>query len=182
VDVRVIAATNRNLAEMVKEGSFRSDLFYRLNVFPIKLPSLRERQPDIPLLAEYFLNKFSRKMGKNLRGIAPRFMERLIQYSWPGNVRELQNVIERAIILAQGSVLEADGALDFKLEEAVAEERGPVQPASGTLEATERAYILKVLEDTEWIIEGSKGAAAVLGMKPSTLRSRMQKLNIRKSK
>lgn len=181
VDVRVIAATNRNLADMVKDGSFRSDLFYRLHVFPIKLPPLRERREDIPLLVNYFLKKFSRKMAKPLSGIAPAALEQLLEYPWPGNVRELQNVIERAVILARGLVLEVDNALELRLEEEVANAAEPAEPASGSLEAVERAYILKVLEEKEWVIEGARGAATVLRLKPSTLRSRMQKLNIRKS-
>ena len=176
VNVRVIAATNRRLAETVKAGTFRSDLFYRLNVFPLPLPPLRERQSDIPLLARHFLKHFANKMGKPIRDFSPRALERLTCYDWPGNVRELQNVIERAVILAQGPLLEVDQSLALHLEDPA------VQPSfkAGTLEEMERSYILKVLEDCRWVIEGKAGAAAMLDLKPSTLRSRMQKLNIRK--
>jgi len=178
VNVRVIAATNRGLAEMVKAGEFRSDLFYRLNVFPLQLPPLRERREDIPLLARYFLAKFAHKMGKPVTAITPQSLERLLNYAWPGNVRELQNVIERAVILARGTMLEIDGALAMRLGGAVSEPT--VTTAAGSLEAVERAHILKVLNDTQRVIEGERGAARILELKPSTLRSRMQKLGIRK--
>jgi formate hydrogenlyase transcriptional activator len=176
VNVRVIAATNCNLAETVKAGTFRSDLFYRLNVFPLQLPSLRERQSDIPLLARHFLKHFAQKMGKPIRDFSPRALERLTHYAWPGNVRELQNVIERAVILAQGPLLEVDQSLALHLEDPAAQPSFKV----GTLEEMERNYILKVLKEYRWVIEGEAGAAARLGLKPSTLRSRMQKLAIRK--
>jgi PAS domain S-box-containing protein len=175
VNVRVVAATNRDLAEMVKAGTFRSDLFYRLNVFPIHLPPLRERKTDIPLLARHFLRGFAKRMGKSLRDIAPASQERLMRYPWPGNVRELQNVIERAAILSPGPWLEVDGALNLRLGESP-----PEALLAGTLEQVERAYVLKVLQENHWVIEGEQGAANILGMKPSTLRSRMQKLGIRK--
>ncbi len=179
VDVRVIAATNRDLAAMVKENAFRTDLYYRLNVFPIRLPALRERQADIPLLARHFLDGFAKKMGKPVRDITPKAQERLRRYPWPGNVRELQNVIERAVILAQGILLDVDEALALRLD---AQGGTELLETAGSLEAMERAYILKVLEETGWVIEGPQGAAAILDLKPSTLRSRMQKLNIRKPK
>ena len=178
-DVRVIAAINRDLAAMVEDGAFRSALYYRLNVFPIRLPALRERQTDILLLARYFLDGFAKKMGKPVREITPKARERLQRYPWPGNVRELQNVIERAVILAQGVLLDVDNALELRLEDKGGAE---LAAAAGSLEAMERAYILKVLEETGWMIEGPQGAAAILDLKPSTLRSRMQKLNIRKPK
>jgi transcriptional regulator with GAF, ATPase, and Fis domain len=174
VDVRVIAATNRNLLEGVKAGTFRSDLYYRLNVFPLEVPPLRERRPDIPLLARHFLKRFARKLGKPLLDIAPSSMERLERYTWPGNIRELQNVIERAAVLAKGSVLEIDDRL------AVPMEARPSAPFTGPLEEVERTYILGVLDDTDWLIEGQRGAAAILGLSPSTLRSRMQKLGIKR--
>ncbi len=179
VNVRLVAATNRDLAKMVKEGSFRTDLYYRLNVFPIRLPSLRERPSDIPLLVRYFLDKFARKMNKSIRDLSPNARERLLQYSWPGNIRELQNVIERATILARGPLLEIDNALELRLDD---QDATTTSPALASLEAMERAYILQVLERTGWVIEGEPGAAAILDLNPSTLRSRMQKLNIRKPK
>ena len=179
VNVRLVAATNRDLAKMVKEGGFRADLYYRLNVFPIRLPSLRERSTDIPLLARFFLDKFARKMGKSIRDLSPRACERLLGYSWPGNIRELQNVIERAAILARGSLLEIDNALELRLED---QEPKNTPDQLIPFEDMERAYILKVLERTRWVIEGEQGAAAILDLNPSTLRSRMQKLNIRKPK
>ncbi|MFO1423317.1 MAG: sigma 54-interacting transcriptional regulator [Candidatus Competibacteraceae bacterium] len=179
VNVRLVAATNRDLARMVKEGGFRADLYYRLNVFPIRLPSLCERSTDIPLLARFFLDKFTRKMGKSIHDLSPRASERLLRYSWPGNIRELQNVIERAAILTRGSLLEIDNALELRLEDQETKS-APEQWVS--FEEMERAYLLKVLERTRWVIEGEQGAAAILDMNPSTLRSRMQKLNIRKPK
>ena len=179
VDVRLVAATNRDLAKMVKEGDFRADLYYRLNVFPIRLPSLSERPSDIPLLAHFFLDKFARKMAKPVRDLSPKARERLLRYPWPGNIRELQNVIERATILAHGPLLEIDNALELRLDDQ--DTTHSPQPL-GSLEAMERAYILQVLERTTWVIEGESGAAAILDLNPSTLRSRMQKLNIRKPK
>jgi PAS domain S-box-containing protein len=172
VDVRVITATNRNLSEEVSLGRFRSDLYYRLNVFPIEIPALRQRVTDIPLLARFFLDKYAKKFGKRFDDIDPAGLDYLRQYSWPGNVRELQNVIERAVILSQGSLLDI----------------APLQPAHGhseavtaklrTLETVEREHITQTLEVTGWKISGAKGAAAVLGMNPNTLRSRMLKLGI----
>jgi PAS domain S-box-containing protein len=176
VNVRVIAATNCNLADRVKTGHFRSDLFYRLNVFPLQLPALRERPSDIPLLARHFLDHFAKKMGKPIRDFSPKALEQLTHYFWPGNVRELQNVIERAVILAQGPLLEVDKSLALHLEDPNA----PPSFTAGTLEEIERRYILKVLEECRWVIEGEAGAATILGLKPSTLRSRMQKLGIHK--
>ncbi len=179
VNVRLVAATNRELAKMVKDGTFRADLYYRLNVFPIRMPSLSERPTDIPLLARFFLDQFARKMGKSVRDLSPKACERLLHYPWPGNIRELQNVIERATILAHDPLLEIDNALELRLEER--EATGSPEPL-GSLEAMERDYISKVLERTSWVIEGEQGAAAILDLNPSTLRSRMQKLNIRKAK
>jgi formate hydrogenlyase transcriptional activator len=172
VDVRVIAATNRNLADEVRAGRFRSDLYYRLNVFPVEIPALRQREADIPLLAHFFLDKYAKKFGKRFDDIDPAGLEQLRHYAWPGNVRELQNVIERAVILSQGSLLDI----------------APLQPARThseaatgkllTLEAVEREHITRTLEATGWQISGTKGAAAILGMNPNTLRSRMLKLGI----
>ncbi len=179
VNVRLVAATNRDLAKMVKEGTFRADLYYRLNVFPIRMPALSERPTDIPLLARFFLDKFARKMGKSVRDLSPKACERLLRYPWPGNIRELQNVIERATILARGPLLEIDDALELRLED---QETSIVPDQLISFEDMERSYILKVLERTQWVIEGEQGAAAILDLNPSTLRSRMQKLNIRKAK
>lgn len=172
VDVRVIAATNRNLPEEIAAGRFRSDLYYRLNVFPVEVPALRQRAGDIPLLARFFLNKYAKKFGKRLTDIDPTGLEHLLQYAWPGNVRELQNVIERAVILSPGPLLEI-GAL--------AASRGGAGSHTGllrTLEAVEREHILNTLTEAGWQISGAKGAAAILGMNPNTLRSRMLKLGI----
>ena len=179
VNVRLVAATNRDLAKMVKEGTFRADLYYRLNVFPIRMPALSERPTDIPLLARFFLDKFARKMGKSVRDLSPKACERLLRYPWPGNIRELHNVIERATILARGPLLEIDDALELRLED---QETSIVPDQLISFEDMERSYILKVLERTRWVIEGEQGAAAILDLNPSTLRSRMQKLNIRKAK
>jgi formate hydrogenlyase transcriptional activator len=171
VDVRVIAATNRNLEDAVREGTFRADLFYRLNVFPIRVPPLRERREDIPLLVGLFLMGLAKRLGKRLDGFTARSMERLQAYHWPGNVRELQNVVERAAILAQGPIVDLQADLV----------PAQVQPAGEqvqTLEDIERAHILRVVRQTNWTIEGQRGAATILGMHPNTLRSRMKKLGI----
>jgi formate hydrogenlyase transcriptional activator len=172
VDVRVIAATNRNLADEVRAGRFRSDLYYRLNVFPVEIPALRQRTTDIPLLARFFLTKYAKKFGKRFDDIDPAGLEYLREYSWPGNVRELQNVIERAVILSQGPLLEI-----APLQPA----RAHLEAATGkllTLEVVEREHITRTLDATSWQISGAKGAAAILGMNPNTLRSRMLKLGI----
>jgi formate hydrogenlyase transcriptional activator len=173
VDVRVIAATNRNLHDAVKAGSFRADLLYRLNVFPIEVPPLRARSSDIPLLVRSFVSKLSKKFGKRLEDIPRRTMDRLATYAWPGNVRELENVIERAAILSQGPWLQID---DASLRSSTATESATI----GTLEEVERTHIVRVLREVEWVIEGTQGAAAKLGLHPNTLRSRMQKLGIKK--
>ena len=173
VDVRVIAATNRDLREMVRTGALRSDLFYRLNVFPLEVPPLRERKGDIPLLVNFFLSKFAKKLGKTMRGVSQRGMESLTRYGWPGNIRELQNVVERAAIIATGPVLQID---DSKLRSDGAAEESAVD----TLENVERNHILRALGDTNWVVHGKKGAAELLGINPSTLRSRMEKLGIKR--
>ncbi|MDD2725211.1 MAG: sigma 54-interacting transcriptional regulator [Methylovulum sp.] len=172
VDVRVIAATNRNLADDVAQGRFRADLYYRLNVFPIEVPALRERQTDIPLLARYFLAKYAQKFGKRIAQIDPAAMQQLLNYPWPGNVRELQNVIERAVILSQGAILHIGSLINLHVDSTAKTNR------LGTLEEVERSHILQTLEETGWVISGAKGAAAILGMNPNTLRSRMQKLGM----
>lgn len=173
VQVRVIAATNRDLAAAVESGSFRADLFYRLNVFPLVLPPLRERKDDIPLLVQCFLDRSAKKLGKPLQRLSDDSMARALRYAWPGNVRELQNVIERAAILAQGPVVEIEEALEQRLPAA-----DPPPPAS-TLQEVERAHIMRVLAETHGIIEGPRGAARILGLHPNTLRSRLQKLGIK---
>lgn len=179
VDVRIIAATNRCLEDQVRSGRFRADLLYRLNVFPLHVPPLRERVDDIPRLTEHFLTVLSRTLGKRLDCVSRRSMAQLKRYAWPGNVRELQNVIERAAILARGPVVEID---DPDIEgsanlDDLATNHGPLP----TLEAAARSHIIKALERTGWTISGKGGAAEVLDINPNTLRSRMKKLGIERS-
>ena len=192
VDVRVIAATNRNLQESIQKAEFRSDLFYRLNVFPIDVPPLRERRSDIPQLAMFFLARFSKKLGKDIRGIPQVTMDRLVSYSWPGNVRELQNIIERAAILSQSSVLELEpdvvpvltpvaGSAGTDRASEAAPSAGQQAPSPATLEELERAHIIAVLNQTGGVVEGPRGAAKLLGLHPNTLRHRMQKLGLKRS-
>jgi len=171
VDVRLVAATNRDLAEMVRRKEFRSDLYYRLNVFPILMPPLRDRRGDIKALVEHFVGIFGRRMGKQIEEIPPEAMAAFSSYQWPGNIRELQNFIERSIILTSGSVLrpplaELKSSLEAESLEAI------------TLEDAERDHIRKTLEHTRWVVAGPNGAAARLGIKRSTLYFRMQKLGI----
>ncbi len=182
-DARLIAATNQDLSAMVEEGKFRADLFYRLNVFPIYIPPLRERQDDIPPLVRHFAQQFARRMNKRIETISSETMKALVRYHWPGNIRELQNVIERAVILSNGPVLRiAVSELKTKMRIPEQNSRTPVQPAQkhirGVLADTERAEVLKALEETGWIVAGPNGAAARLGMKRSTLQFRMQKLGL----
>jgi len=172
VNVRLVAATNRNLEKMIEERQFRSDLYYRLNVFPIVIPPLRERQEDIPLLVRYFAERFSRQMQKQINFIPAETMNRLQQWHWPGNVRELENLIERAVILTSG------GALQVPLPEiksAVVPGGAPVPPTNGD---AEREDIIKVLRDTRGVLAGPNGAAARLGLKRTTLQYKMKKLGI----
>jgi len=171
VDVRLVAATNRNLVDMVKRNEFRSDLYYRLNVFPIPLPPLRERREDIPALVTHFVEILSRRMGKHIEHIPPEAMSALALYDWPGNIRELQNFIERSVILSAGSALRPPLAELKRLAEVESTE-------AITLEEAERDHIRKILEQTRWVVAGPNGAAARLGMKRSTLYFRMQKLGI----
>jgi formate hydrogenlyase transcriptional activator len=188
VDVRVIAATNRDLAAMVREGKFRSDLFYRLNVFPMTMPPLRERSEDVPLLTMFFLEKFARRLGRKISHVGEETMFRLCGYSWPGNIRELQNLVERAVVLSPGPMLKLEGSALFESPAAVesiaavrpAPVSPPAPPSSGgaSMEEVERQHIVAVLTETNWRIEGNLGAAKRLNLQPSTLRSRMQKLGI----
>jgi transcriptional regulator with GAF, ATPase, and Fis domain len=180
-DARLIAATNRDLHARVSGGEFRSDLFYRLNVFPLVVPPLRERRPDIPALVTRFLEKSSRKLGKAFEGVAPEFIERAMAYHWPGNVRELENVIERAAILSRGPLLEPLGwSLARDHAESVAGSTAEAASSIKTLLDMEREHIERVLEQSRWVVEGDHGAARALGVKPSTLRGRMRKLGIGK--
>jgi PAS domain S-box-containing protein len=173
VNVRVIASTNRNLKEEAENGRFRQDLFYRLNVFPITLPPLRKRKEDIPVLVNYFVEKYSKKMGKTINTVSKATMQMLQEYSWPGNVRELENIIERAVIISQGTALQVAD----KLEAPHAVD--PIGTSKKSLKDMEKGHILQVLEQTRWRIEGEDGAAAILGLNPSTLRGRMRKLGIK---
>lgn len=174
VDVRLVAATNRDLAQMVAEGTFRADLYYRLNVFPVALPPLRERLDDIPRLVRHFTQRFARRMGRRIETIPSAVMEALVRYSWPGNIRELQNVIERAVILSSGTSLQVP-AVD--LQPAAKQSADPA-PAAITLADAERAHILGALREAGGVLGGPDGAAARLGMKRSTLYKKMKKLGI----
>jgi len=171
VDVRVIAATSRDLKSEVQNGRFREDLFYRLNVFPVSLPPLRMRSEDIPQLVRHFINKYARKCGKHIETVSKSTMQILQDYEWPGNVRELEHIIERAVITSQGSALELVDYLDLKTCD-------KPEDSLKDLETMEREYILKVLQKTRWKIDGEGGAAGILGLNPSTLRFRIKKLDI----
>jgi len=171
VNARVVAATNRDLDKEVREGRFRSDLYYRLKVFPIALPALRERQQDIPLLVSYFVKKYSVAMGKKVESVSGKAMEMLKGYLWPGNIRELEHVIERAVILSQGSELDLTDWMPKSAAQAV-------NGAATTLEEVERIHILAVLTQTNWRVSGEKGAARILGLNATTLEARMKKLGI----
>jgi formate hydrogenlyase transcriptional activator len=174
VNVRLVAASNRDLARMVAEGKFRGDLFYRLNVFPVTLPPLRERREDIPLLVRHFTAKFARLMGKRIQTIGAQAMTALMRYSWPGNIRELENLIERAVILSPGPALHVPV--------------GELEPTNGksnglpdtvlTLADSERDLILRALEEAHWVLGGPRGAAARLGIKRSNLQWKIKKLGI----
>jgi transcriptional regulator with GAF, ATPase, and Fis domain len=171
VDVRLVAATNRDLAQMVRQGEFRIDLYYRLNVFPILLPPLRERREDIPPLVAHFVEIFARRMGKRIDQVPDETMRALCAFEWPGNIRELQNLIERAVILSN------DGVLPNPLS-STGIQSVVVAPPATTLRDSERTLILRTLETVGWVIGGPKGAAAKLGMKRPTLIHRMKKLGI----
>jgi transcriptional regulator with GAF, ATPase, and Fis domain len=177
VDVRIIAATNRDLLKAVHAQAFREDLYYRLSVFPIALPPLRDRAEDIALLVRFLVDRFAARVGKRIDGVSRETMTSLVTYRWPGNVRELGNVLERAVILATGPTLDPESDADLAA--------GPATPAAvlpaPSLEAIERRHILTVLRQSQWVIEGPRGAAQILGLHPNTLRSRLKKLCITRS-
>jgi formate hydrogenlyase transcriptional activator len=173
VDVRVVAATNSDLAELVAEKKFRSDLYYRLNVFPINVPPLRERPEDIPLLVHFFANKFAQQMKKSIESVPKETMAALTSYHWPGNIRELQNLVERGVILSRGSVLEIP-LTELRQSARTANHSN----GSSSLEVVEREHILRVLAESNWVIGGPSGAAARLGLNRTTLNHRMRKLGI----
>ena len=191
VDVRLITATNRDLARAVADGAFRADLYYRLNVFPVALPPLRDRRTDIPLLVHYFVARYAAKIGKRIERVPDATMQRLLAYPWPGNVRELENVIERAVILSAGCELNLPPDLAMAGPSAASppasraaetiDARVAGRPNGGDLQTVERDHIVAVLKQSNWRIEGEAGAAAILKLNPSTLRSRMKKLGIRRS-
>jgi PAS domain S-box-containing protein len=174
-DVRVVAASNRDLEAMVKAGKFRQDLWYRLNVFPITIPPLRRRKDDIPLLVNHFVKKIGKRVGKGITKISKTVLNELTAYDWPGNVRELEHILERSMILSQGKSLLLSDRLAARTRKA---DRAGMQP----LAALQRDHILRTLEQTNWVIEGPNGAAAILEIHPNTLRYRMQKLGIRRPK
>jgi transcriptional regulator with GAF, ATPase, and Fis domain len=188
-----VAATNRDLEELVREGKFRADLFYRLNVVPLRVPPLRERKGDLPLLITFFVQTCAKKMGRQFASVSEEAMRRLTNYNWPGNVRELQNIIERAVILSPGDTLVLAEELRAPAAKLEASQREPVRPAAmeianqksedspdAPLEEIERRHIEAVLRRTNWMIESDRGAAKILNLNPSTLRSRMQKLGIKR--
>ena len=172
VDFRLVAATNRNLAQMVEEGSFRSDLYYRMNVFPIMAPPLRDRAEDIPHLVWHLIRKYSRRMNKRIEKVRPEDMKTLVQYRWPGNVRELQNVIERAVILSADTVLNGSSIGDLNRV------TNDVSTRPRTLAEAERHHILQTLQETDWVIGGPHGAAAHLEVRRTTLIYKMRRLGI----
>ncbi len=179
VDTRVIAATNRDLDLLIEQGAFRDDLYYRLGVFPIQIPPLRERRSDIPLLVWFFTTKLQTRLGKMIETISAQVMDALIAYDWPGNVRELRNIVERAMILSSGTRLELDdGLLGHDRAKRVSGRTGRQQ--SDNLEDAQRAHILRVLEECDWKVRGKDGAAERLGLKRTTLQSRMKKLGIQR--
>jgi PAS domain S-box-containing protein len=196
VDVRVVAATNRDLQRAVAEGTFRADLFYRLNVFPVRVPALAERREDIPLLVHYFVARYAAKNGRQIASVDTSTMQRLVSYGWPGNIRELENVIERAVILARGTTLEigtdllgvpatGEATTDDVTASAVAATVAGGDAATrttGSLADAQRSHILEALRATSWVIDGDTGAAQRLGLKPSTLRHRMKKLGIERTR
>jgi transcriptional regulator with GAF, ATPase, and Fis domain len=179
VDTRVIAATNRDLDRLIEEGAFRADLYYRLSVFPIRIPSLCEHRDDIPLLVWFFITNLQTRLGKTFETVAPGVMDALISYHWPGNVRELRNIVERAMILSPGPSLELRGILPVHETRMGASARASEHPGAG-LKEIERAHIVTVLEECDWRVRGKDGAAERLRLKRSTLQSRMKKLGIQR--
>jgi transcriptional regulator with GAF, ATPase, and Fis domain len=189
-DVRVIAATNRDLANATASGAFRADLFYRLNVFPVKLPPLRERSEDIPQLLQFFVQKYAPKVGRQVSAIEGATIDRLVRYEWPGNIRELENIVERALILSNTPLLSiGEEVLPVSTQSVRRMPQTRVAPnpeqvphtgavAVSDLDSVQREHILTTLRQTDWVVEGKRGAAARLGMKPATLRHRMKKLGI----
>jgi len=175
IDVRIITATNRKLMKEVEQGRFRDDLFYRLNVYQITLPPLRQRHGDIPLLAHRFIRRFAERQGKRIDNVPQSVMDQLSAYQWPGNVRELQNVLERAVITTSGNTLRLAELLNNP-----AEKLDRRRQSSGTLQDVEKEYIQRTLMYANWRIEGENGASSILGMPPSTLRARMRKLGIKR--
>ncbi len=184
VNVRIIAATNRDLEKAVRSGQFRSDLHYRLNVIPLRVPALRERRSDIPEMVMSFLEQSSKRIGKTMQAVSQETMKLLVDYSWPGNIRELQNIIERGIVLSRGSVLRLGPDLlpvEGSDKAAVVEQEAASElDSSASLEEVERRHILRVLEKTGWLISGPNGAGAILNVHPNTLRSMMKRLGIRR--
>jgi formate hydrogenlyase transcriptional activator len=180
VNVRLVAATNRDLGKMVEDGEFRADLYYRLNVFPISLPPLRERREDIPILVRSFVDTFSRRMGQPIHSVSDEVMTSLMHYSWPGNIRELQNVIERAVILSKDGVLRAPELQ--KVEEpgtaSIAAQHSSDPDKPKTLVEAERDYISEILRKTNWVLSGRDGAAVRLGIPRTTLLYKMRQLGI----
>jgi formate hydrogenlyase transcriptional activator len=180
-DARLIAATNRDLKSMIEAGKFRSDLYYRLNVFPVRVPPLRERPEDIPMLVRHFVREFNRRNNRNVEVIPSDTMNVLVRYSWPGNIRELQNIVERAVIVSTGPVLQVPVS-DLQPASPAKSLRVDGKNLRGLLNETERSQILNALAACNWVVAGGSGAAALLGMKRTTLQVRMQKLGIQLSR
>ncbi len=181
MDVRIIAATNRNLEDEVKTDRFRKDLWYRLNVFPITAPPLRKHKEDIPLIVNWLVKKFCRKMGKQIETINDNTIKALEAYHWPGNVRELENIIERAVISSSGNVLRLAEKLNSNQTDQLSTGQRKIIDRKKTLPEMERDYIIEILKETNWQVEGKNSAAEILGLPPSTLRSRMKKYSIQRS-
>jgi formate hydrogenlyase transcriptional activator len=175
----VIAATNRDLPNAVASGAFRADLFYRLNVFPVRLPPLRDRSEDIPLLVKFFVQKYAHKVGRQVNAIEGKTIDRLLRYDWPGNIRELENIVHRALILSSAPVLSiGEDVLPVTTQAAGRAPPTRAVAAAIDLDSVQREYILTTLRQTEWVVEGKLVAAVKLGMKPATLRHRMKKTGI----
>ncbi|MEA2538917.1 MAG: formate hydrogenlyase transcriptional activator [Acidobacteriaceae bacterium] len=180
VNVRIIAATNRDIEQAVQSGAFRSDLYYRLNVVPLRVPALRERRSDIPQLVISFLEQSARRMGKSVASVSQKTMDLLMDYSWPGNIRELQNVIERGVVLSRGSMLKLGAdLLPVEADHDASDHEVPYEPdTAATLESIQRQHILRVLNQTGWLVSGPNGAGAILDLHPNTLHSIMKRLGI----